>query len=325
MPLDPIPGQELFDISDAGIPGMARCTLLAFDTVVTVIVPDGPGRDGVLLEVRDRCRVYERLFSRTLPHSDIARINAAGGQPVEVSLETHALIEAALGYCADGEGLFDITVAPASRLWDFKRGIMPDGQALSEAVSHVGWRLVELGRGADGAPLVRLADPLAGIDLGGIAKGYIADRLAELLDARGLGSFLVNLGGNVYARGRKPDGSPWTVGIRDPRRRDALVGAVELEDASAVTSGIYERCFARDGVLYHHVLHPLTGLPVATDLAGATVVARRSIDAEGYSTTLLALGLERARAFVQARPQIEAAYLVDAQGALVKVNRRAAR
>ena len=152
------------------------------------------------------------------------------------------------------------------------------------------------------------------MDVGGIAKGWIADRLSALLAERGLDSFVVNLGGNVMARGQKPDGSPWRVGLQDPRDKGSIVGAVTVRDASAVTSGVYERCFERDGAFYHHILDPKTGFPVETDAAGATVVARRSIDAEGYSTTLLALGIERGLAFARERDAILGAYFVDRDG-----------
>ncbi len=138
------------------------------------------------------------------------------------------------------------------------------------------------------------------------------------MSAHGLSSFIVNLGGNVMAHGSKPDGSPWRIGLQDPRRKDGIVGAVAVRDASAVTSGVYERCFERDGRVYHHILDPATGFPVRTDTAGATVVARRSIDAEGYSTTLVALGIERGVAFARSHPAILGAYFVDESGAVTE-------
>ena len=131
------------------------------------------------------------------------------------------------------------------------------------------------------------------LDAGGIAKGWIADELSDLLADCGLSGSIVNLGGNVMVRGEKPTGEAWRVGIRDPKNPGNLLGAVSLREGSAVTSGTYERSFRKDGALYHHVLDPRTGMPVDTDVAGVTVVARRSIDAEGFSTTLLALGMER--------------------------------
>lgn len=309
--IDPIPMEDQIALTAPDGTGLRRCAFHAFNTLVTI---DAYGAgDDVMLGLRDRCRDFERLFSRTLPHSDISRINAAGGEPVEVSRETFELIDLALGYCRAGMGLFDITIGVASRLWDFRNGIIPDAGELAEAVRHVDWRTVELDD-AGGRLTVRLHDPLASLDAGGIAKGYIADELAAMLDRARIGAFIINLGGNVYARGRKADGSRWVIGLQDPRGKELLAGAIEVEDASAVTSGVYERGFVKGGTLYHHILHPATGQPVATDIAGVTVVAKRSIDAEGYSTTLLALGSGRARAFAAEHDEIEQLHLVGLDG-----------
>ena len=339
--------------------GKCSATFYAFNTAVTLLAFDqtaarfanepgaqtlitGAGGGGELcrtafLAARDACRRYERLFSRTLPHSDIARLNAADGAWVDIAPETFDVLRASLGYCAESDGTFDITMGAAVQLWDFHRGIVPDETALREALSHVDWRRVELGdAGEHGAARnagdastqanafsarARLADPHASVDIGGTAKGWIADALGEVLRVSGIKSYVVNLGGNVLAHGRKPDGHPWIVGLQDPRHRReeapmAVLGAIELENASAVTSGTYERSFSRDGVTYHHILDPATGYPVRTDVAGVTVVARKSMDAEGYSTTLLALGRERGAAFVRAHPAIRAAYFIDGDGGI---------
>ncbi len=394
--VDPIPGEdwhETWPASD-GAPGGVR--FLAFNTVAEIAAyGSGDAVAAALDEAVALCRVYERLLSRTLPHSDVARLNDAGGVAVEVDARTFALMEAALGYCAASEDAFDVTVGPAVRLWDFHAGVEPEPAALAEAVRHVDWRALELwhaeaaetrrasgrgrgaaeadatgetgararGAGAGATPtrdadagaqasdaganaprahdaagagggaarpespgsqpgagrfFARLADPRAAVDVGGIAKGWIADELSALLATRGLGGFIVNLGGNVAVGGAKPDGAPWRVGIRDPRAPhdpDALLGAVPLAAGSAVTSGVYERSFTgTDGRLRHHVLDPRTGWPVATDVAGVTVVADRSLDAEGFSTTLLALGLERGLALARRHAEIRQAFFVGFDG-----------
>lgn len=268
----------------------------------------------VFAEARALCRRYERLFSRTLPHSDIARINAAQGAPVEVSSETYRLLQSAQYYCDMSKGTFDITIGPAIALWDFACKACPQKEALAASVTHVNWRGISMHAEEGRAPIVQLEDPQAAIDVGGIAKGFIADRIAELFRMRGLADFSINLGGNVVVGGMNAQGTSWVVGIRDPQHpgdETALLGAVELSDASVVTSGTAERSFVRDGVLYHHILNPRTGMPVQTDVASATVVAKRSIDAEGFSTTLVALGLERGMDFARANPAIAAAFVVD--------------
>lgn len=311
---DAIDLEEVFEVDKLGEGGPVRARLFAFNTFVAL---DAYGRDDVcrraLVAARDACRDYERLFSRTLPCSDIARANAAQGEAVEVDPRTFDLLERALHYCSESNGVFDVTVGPLVRLWDFRRGTIADERALADAVQHVGWRGVELSREGN-RRFVRMKDPRAALDLGGIAKGWIADALCDLLASFGLSSFIVNLGGNVAVRGEKPTGGPWRIGIRDPRDPNALVGAVPLDEGSAVTSGTYERAFHHEGRLYHHVLDPCTGMPVATDAAGVTVVSNRSIDAEGFSTTLLALGIERGCAFARDHEEIAQAYFVDNEG-----------
>ena len=258
---------------------------------------------------------------------------------------TFDLLQKALGYCAASEGTFDITVGPLVRLWDFHRGRVADASQLAYAAKHVNWRNLKLwqeasGEGAaesersegdadvatqrtGGEPMAattfwaQLTDPQAAVDAGGIAKGWIADRLVAIMGRQELSGLIVNLGGNVAVAGAKPSGDPWRVGVRDPRNPEQLLGAVPLVEGSAVTSGVYERSFtAPDGTFYHHILSPLTGQPVDTDVAGVTVVCEKSIDAEGFSTTLLALGRERGCALVQKHPEIAQAFFVDAEGTI---------
>lgn len=347
--LDPIPDEQYLEAHDAAEGKPAGVRFLAFNTVIDIeAYGEAAACQAAFEEVRARCRRYERLFSRTLPHSDIARINNAHGAPVAIDPLTYDLLEKALAYCAESEGAFDITVGPAVRLWDFHEGIVPDDGALAEAVRHVDWRALKLWRapasttdvddadaatngmdagdadtaavGADdtNGPLTyfaQLTDPAAAVDAGGIAKGWIADALVAAMEAYGLEGIIVNLGGNVAVSGAKPSGEPWRVGIRDPRNPSQLIGAVPLARGSAVTSGVYERCFtAPDGAFYHHILSPETGRPVATDVAGVTVICETSTDAEGFSTTLLALGLNRGLALVRRHPEIQQAFFIDPAG-----------
>lgn len=293
---------------------LQRLAFFGLDTDIQVTVRTRPAvaRLAAAELIEQTCR-YERLFSRFLPHSDISRLNGAQGKPVEVALETYELIGQALAYCAASEGTFDITVGPAARLWDFKAGRIPKVAALAEACRHVDWRAVEpVGRSGETGQ-VRLADPQALLDLGGIAKGYIANRLSETLAELGVASHLINLGGNTLAAGTRDGGRPWRVEAPSPNDPSGGI-VIDARDCSVVTSGTYERSFMRDGILYHHVLDPRTGMPVATDLIGATVVARRSIDAEGFSTTLLALGSERAARFARERSEVLHALLLTADG-----------
>lgn len=316
---DAVPLEDVYETQGPNDAGMMTHIFYAFNTVITLQAYDRPERCRAAFDdARAACRTFERLFSRTLPHSDIARLNAAGGAAIPIESDTAALLSEALRYCADSEGCFDITMGSAVRLWDFHEGIIPEQKALEQALTHVNWRGVYIEQKPAGQWIAQLSDPQAAVDVGGIAKGWIADRVEALMSAQGLESFIVNLGGNVIAHGHKPNGNAWRIGLRDPRNKEALVGSVSVCDASAVTSGIYERCFERNGVFYHHILSPQTGFPVQTDAAGVTVISRHSIDAEGYSTTLLALGIERGCAFARRHPAISAAFFVDKDGKVLE-------
>lgn len=319
---DPVPLEDAHETHGPNDAGMMTHLFYAFNTVITLQAYGDPTICRAAFDdARAACRVFERRLSRTLPHSDIARLNNAGGKPVAIADDTAALLRAAAGYCADSEGCFDITMGAVVRLWDFHAGTIPAQEHIDAARMHVDWRTLQVweeGDAGDGTStaqaFARLRDPEAAVDVGGIAKGWIADALADSMAKRGLSSFIVNLGGNVVAHGEKPDGSPWRIGLQDPRDKEAIVGSVAVRDASAVTSGVYERCFQRNGRTYHHILNPRTGYPAETDAAGATVIARRSLDAEGYSTTLLALGIERGIAFARRHPAILRACFVDTNG-----------
>ena len=312
---DVIPDEAFCEMRPATGGRPAGVRFLAFNTVIDIeAYGEAASCEAAFSEARALCRTYERLFSRTLPHSDIARINGAVGAEVAIDPLTFDLLSRALAYCAASEGVFDITVGPAVRLWNLHEGVVADADELAEAVSHVDWRQLKLREDATGH-FAQLVDPAAAVDAGGIAKGWIADRLIQAMDAHGLDGIIVNLGGNVAVCGTKPSGEAWNVGVRDPRDPARLIGAVPLRGGSAVTSGVYERCFtAPDGAFYHHILDPRTGMPAVTDVASVTVICERSIDAEGFSTTLLALGRERGCSLVQRHPEILQAFFVDGDG-----------
>ncbi len=317
---DAIPLEDTVQVMGPDERGMMTELFYAFNTIITLqAFGEEDACRAAFAEALDACRGFERRYSRTLPHSDIARLNSAGGKIVDIEPDTAALLNAAMEYCADSEGRFDITMGAVVRLWNFHNCVIPSQENIDDALAHVDWRTLrvwnEPGEDAESEQWrAQLVDPNASVDVGGVAKGWIADSLADIFTAQGIDAFIVNLGGNVVARGRKPGDQPWRIGLQDPRNKDGIVGAVEVVNASAVTSGVYERCFTKDGVFYHHILDPETGRPAETDIAGVTVLAQRSLDAEGYSTTLLSLGMERGIAFVREHPAILKAYFVDSDG-----------
>lgn len=269
--------------------------------------------EAILDEVQAWCDRAEFLFSRVDPKSELYRLNLAEGRPTTIEPELASFIETALSYCDKVDGLFDVTMGSATRCWDFKNEVIPTHEDIASALQHVNYRSVSV----DGTT-VTLHDPQACIDLGGIAKGYIADGILALLRKRGVKHALVNLGGNVAVMGGKPDGTPWRVGIRKPVPSSSIplmdsFATLQVRDGSVVTSGIYERAFENDGKLYHHILDPRTGFPAETDLLSATIVAKSSLDADGYTTALIIMGTDRALAFAEEHPALEAV-LVTTEG-----------
>lgn len=285
-------------------------TGIYFDTVIQI---DAWGvSTSVLDECKKICENYESLFSNKIETSEISRINASAGTPVKVSQETIDLIALGLDYCELSGGKFDITIAPLSDLWNFTdlpEHTVPDAGAIEEARSHVDYRKVLVD---ENACTVTLQDPQAKIDLGGIAKGYIADRLKEYLKKEGIEHALINLGGNVLTLGTSFDGSPFRIGIQKPfDEQNTPIDIVEIQDRSVVSSGVYQRYFKKDGKLYHHILNPETGYPYANHLLQATVITGSSADGDALSTCCFALGLEEGSALIESLEDVQAVFVTD--------------
>lgn len=296
-----------------GCAGQEARTLTGFalDTVVSLTVFDGD--EAALSQALALCNDLERRLSRTVADSEIARANAAGGEPVELSADTAALIEKALYYAELSGGLFDVTVCPLTDLWDFKADhpAVPAAEDIEAALACVGWERVQL----SGTQL-RLTGG-ARIDLGGIAKGYIADRVAQSLAAAGKERALVNLGGNVVVFGGREDGEPFTVGIQKPFAAGGeLALTLCLSDGAVATSGSYERCFWQQEELFHHILHPQTGMPARTGLASVTVIAKSSVDADALSTVCFLLGQQAGLELINGLSDTEAVFISE-QGEIV--------
>ena len=150
------------------------------------------------------------------------------------------------------------------------------------------------------------------MDLGFIAKGFIADRLKESLLEKGVESALINLGGNILAVGSKPDGSPFEIGVRKPfDTQNTALTTLSLSDRSLVSSGVYERYFEKDGKRYHHLLDPFTGYPVENGLLGVTILSSSSMEGDALSTTAFVLGPEEGMALIESLPDTEAVFITE--------------
>lgn len=281
-----------------------------FDTIITITLYD-PSKTAELNHCFELAELYENYFSADIKDSDISKINASPGSPVRVHEETIDLIEKGLSYSKLSEGKFDITVGKLTSLWDFhaKTPKLPDADAVAAAVRTIDYRNVMV-RGDE----VTLTNPNAALDLGGIAKGYIADKLKEYLLSEGITSGLINLGGNVLTIGTKEDGSAYSIGIQRPfDETGAPAAVVSVKDQTVVTSGIYERYFEQDGIRYHHILDTATGYPYENELLSVSIICRDSADGDGLSTTCFALGLEKGMELIESLEDTEAIFITSDQ------------
>lgn len=265
----------------------------------------------VIQEAFQYARSLENLLSRTIPASDVSAVNkSSANDPVRIGPDAVAVIEKGLHYSEVSGGLFDITIGALAELWDFS-GLHPAVPAQSDidrAVSSVGYKTIQL---SDGEVTKQNGD--THIDLGGIAKGYIADRTKAFLEQQGVSAALINFGGNVVVLGNKTEGTSWVIGVEKPFTGDEgdasvrqLSGEISVYSGSVVTSGVYERKFTQGGILYHHILDPATGFPRESDLLSATVIGPMSVDCDALSTTCLMLGAQKAFELVESLEGYEA-------------------
>ena len=279
-----------------------------FDTVIQIQAWDAD--PDVLENCKEMCQEYENKFSTEIPTSEIAQINSAHGKSVTVSDETIDILKTALYYCELSNGKFDITIAPVSKLWNFNSehsGAIPSSEEISNALTHVGYQNIVLNGNT-----VTLLDPEAQIDLGGIAKGYIADRLKEYLLSMNVKHALINLGGNILAVGNRYDGQPFHIGIQKPfDKQNEPITQLEITDQSVVSSGNYERYFKVDDTIYHHILDTSTGYPCQNDLYQVTIISDNSVDGDALSTTCYALGYKEASKLIKQLDNVKAIFITS--------------
>lgn len=221
------------------------------------------------------CRKYEKKFSRTDKESELYKLNNSASSPKG---ELLSLIEKSVSFSKASDGAFDITVAPLCDLWDIKsRTVPPTQKEIDEALKNVGYEKLTLSPFDSGGRT---------IDLGAVAKGYIADRLGEYLREKNVQDAIIDLGGNILLIGE------FTVGVRNPFKPDELFAKITLKDKSAVTSGAYQRYFEYEGKRYHHIIDPRSGQSAQSGLASVTVISSSSETADALSTAIYVLGEE---------------------------------
>ena len=323
-------GCENITDADTSITGNEPISIssIKLNTAVQITIYDSQDK-ALLDDCLALCDKYELVFSRTNEKSELYKLNHrkdtsdkdpnADGQttpyPVSgtadtwhISEDLAALLSEGLDITRESDGAFDIAIAPLTSLWDFtaEDPKVPDDAAIQKALPLCSSDGVTI----DGQDITLPSDDIQ-FDVGAIAKGYIADRMKDLLVKKGVKSAIINLGGNVLCIGSKPDGTPFKVGIQKPfADRNETEAVMDITGKSVVSSGIYERCFKQGGKLYHHILNPQTGYPYENGLISVTIISDQSVDGDALSTTCFALGLEDGLKFAE-KKGVQAVFITE--------------
>lgn len=286
-----------------------------FDTVITIQIFDK--KDEKLLDsCMDLCSEMEKIFSKTDENSELYRLNQGllpqnEDKSYTISPDLYAVIEKGLDFSKKTENSFSICLGSVTNLWNFSSQTSSDAPILP---SKTELEAVLMHTNPDSVTLlsdnrIQITDSDMYLDLGGIAKGYIADRLKDYLVSEGVKSAIIDLGGNLVCIGNK-NNMPYTIGIQRPfADRSETIATMKISDKSVVSSGIYERYFIVDEVLYHHILNPKTGYPYTNDLLSVTIVADYSVDSDALSTSAFALGLKDGLIFIEEYPGADAVFI----------------
>lgn len=234
-----------------------------------------------------------RLLNFYSEDSEVSIINKnAGIKPVKVSPETLEIINKAIYVSENTEGAFDITVGPVVRLWDFQNKVIPNEKLIKKKLKFVGYKNIVVDKEKS---MVFLKTKGAQIDLGGIIKGYAADKAVDVLKKNGIKSGIVAIAGDIKVFGRRPNGELWNIGIQNPRQKsdkDEVIAVVSLSDMAISTSGDYQKFFIKDGKKYHHLLNPKTGYPVY-DCQSVTIITNEAALTDAFATGIFILGHQK--------------------------------
>lgn len=265
----------------------------------------------LLDETLNICDRYELLFSRTNSKSTLYKVN--NGECRTIPYELAQLIQLGIDYGKLSDGAFDISIGSVSSLWDFTadKPVAPNDGDVKSALKYVDYTRIKLTDNNDGTFEIDIPEGMI-IDLGAIAKGYIADRLRDFLIQNGIDKAIINLGGNVLCVGQKDDNSNFLVSIKKPfSDNNKPLEILSLNNKSAVSSGTYERYFYENDTLYHHILNPHTGYPYENNLSGVTIISDLSVTGDCLSTTCFALGLTDGMALIENTPGVEALFVTN--------------
>ena len=279
-------------------------TFFAMDTTMDFRIY---GDKSLLQDAQNVITDLEKKVSVTDSDSEIYKINETGSGTLTGNADT--LMQTALDMCRRTDGALDISIYPIVKAWGFTTGNyqVPDENTIQSLLSHVDYTQIQYDKSTGN---VTIPEGMT-IDLGSIAKGYAGELAAQTLRDKGVTSALLNLGGNVQTIGSKPDGSSWTIGIKDPKNPDTAMMGLSVKDQAVVTSGGYERYFEQNGKTYWHIMDPATGHPADSGLLSVTVVGDNGGICDALSTSLFVMGLDKAYDLWSKSDDFEAVFVTD--------------
>lgn len=293
-------------------------THFCFDTVCTITIYSSKQKDEskTIDACFNLCDKYENLFDKHNKNSDISKINSgtinkAGTKKTAssnmiVSPETLELIRQSIYYSKLSKGAFDITISPIVDLWDINDNPhIPQENDIIKTLKYVNYKDIIIKNDT-----IKLSHKNQTLDLGGIAKGYAADQIKNLLQDKKVISAIINFGGNIQTLGNNND-KDFNIGITKPFGENAgdYSAKLKIEDMSVVTSGIYERYFKKNNKIYHHILNPKTGYPVENNLYSVTIISKNSIDGDALSTSAFVMGLSKGLSLINSLDNIYAVFI----------------
>ena len=276
------------------------------DTIIQITLYDSSSKN-ILNNCFDLCKKYERIFSANNKKSELYKINHSSNklEAQELSDDLYKVIKQGLYYSDLSKGSFDITIGSISSLWDFKKHTLPEDPLIQHHLHDVSYKNIILENHK-----IRFLNTETMIDLGAIAKGYIADQIKNYLLKENVKSALINLGGNILCVGKKQE-NPFIIGVTNPQQTSDSLFSLKINDLSVVTSGTYQRFFEIDSKRYHHILNPKTGYPYETDIAGVSIIADNSIDADALSTLTFTKGVKEGLKFVENLDNVDAIFITN--------------